>query len=201
MARPRVIDQNNILDAAEVVVTRDGAARLTLDAVALEAGISKASVIYDYKSKQALIKAIIERRAGEEREKLDRAVSLLGAVPNAHIRGRIATLAETGPDDSESVAVHLCSALAQDEDLRRAMQLLVKEQLDASVEESPNPELVMLAFLALEGMRFLELMGLLSWSKKKRSEILRNIEQLAELPSSVLTSPPCAPKPAPFRAA
>ena len=59
MARPRVIDQNDILDAAEVVVMRNGAAQLTLDAVAIEAGISKASVIYDYKSKQQLIKSVI----------------------------------------------------------------------------------------------------------------------------------------------
>ena len=55
MGRKRVIDQEQVLDAAQRVVARDGAARLTLDAVAEEAGISKASVIYDYKSKQALI--------------------------------------------------------------------------------------------------------------------------------------------------
>ena len=44
MARPRVIKQDDILDAAEAVVVRCGAAHLTLDAVAVEAGISKASV-------------------------------------------------------------------------------------------------------------------------------------------------------------
>ena len=34
MGRKRVIDQEQVLDAAQRVVARDGAARLTLDAVA-----------------------------------------------------------------------------------------------------------------------------------------------------------------------
>ena len=55
MGRKRAIDQQQVLDAAERVVGRDGAANLTVDAVAREAGVSKASVLYDYKSKQALI--------------------------------------------------------------------------------------------------------------------------------------------------
>ena len=42
MGRRRTIDRNAILQAAERVVHRSGAARLTLDAVAAEAGISKA---------------------------------------------------------------------------------------------------------------------------------------------------------------
>lgn len=200
MARPRVIDQNEILDAAEAVVSREGAARLTLDAVAVEAGISKASVIYDYKSKQALIKAVIERRVFEDRQKVQRAISRLGPVPNAHILGKIVKFAETKSDGPESVAVHLCSALAQDEDLRSAMQSLVKQQLDASVKESPNPEPVLLAFLALEGLRFLELLGLLSWTEEKRLEILRDIERLADLPSETLGSRPSTLLPSPITA-
>jgi AcrR family transcriptional regulator len=201
MARPRVIDQNEILDAAEAVVTRDGAARLTLDAVAIEAGISKASVIYDYKGKQALIKAIIERRVDQDRQKLELAIRRLGSVPNAHIKGRIVKLAETKPDGTESVALQLCSALAQDEDLRSAMQLLVKQQLDEIVGESPNPDPVLLAFLALEGLRFLELLGLLSWPQEKRTEILQDIERLADLPSGELGSRPSTLLPSPIGAA
>ena len=61
MGRKRVIDQEAILDAGEAVVARDGVTGLTLEAVAKQAGISKAAVIYDYKSKQAVIEAIVER--------------------------------------------------------------------------------------------------------------------------------------------
>lgn len=44
MGRIRVIDRDHLLDAAEAVVARDGAVKLTLESVAAEAGVSKASV-------------------------------------------------------------------------------------------------------------------------------------------------------------
>src|SRR3546814_4852153 len=59
MARPRTIDRDAALDAAQRVVARDGAAGLTLEAVAAEAGISKASVLSDYGTKHALMKELI----------------------------------------------------------------------------------------------------------------------------------------------
>lgn len=65
MGRKRVIDQQAVLDAAERVVGRDGAANLTIDAVAREAGINKASVLYDHKSKQALVEAVVDRALSE----------------------------------------------------------------------------------------------------------------------------------------
>ncbi|HTN63611.1 MAG TPA: helix-turn-helix domain-containing protein, partial [Devosia sp.] len=89
MGRKRSIGREQVLDAADRVVARDGAARLTLDAVAAEAGISKASVLYDYKSKQGLIAAMVDRSvASDNRFNLTMTESL-GPVPNAAVRGRI----------------------------------------------------------------------------------------------------------------
>jgi AcrR family transcriptional regulator len=50
-----------ILDAAERVVTRDGAAHLTLDAVAAEVPMSKGGVLYHFPSKEDLIRGMIAR--------------------------------------------------------------------------------------------------------------------------------------------
>lgn len=47
------------LQAAERIVTRDGVAKLTLDAVALEAGVSKGGVLYHFPKKNALIEGMI----------------------------------------------------------------------------------------------------------------------------------------------
>lgn len=182
MSRPRVIDQDAILDAAEVVVARDGAARLTLEAVATEAGISKASVIYDYKSKQALIKAVIERRVAKDRETLRGTIEKLGAVPDARIRGRIAVAAETIPDDRRAVAINLSSALAQDAELQRLMQDTYRQEVAAILETSTNPRSALAAFLAVEGLRILEFLGLLTWAGPERAQILGEIEAMAALP-------------------
>lgn len=192
MSRPRIIDQEAILDAAELVVTRDGAARLTLDAVALEAGISKASVIYDYKSKQALIKAVIERRIAAEQERLRVAVKNLGPSPDAHIRARIAVIAENVQGETQAVAFNLLSALAQDAELRNLMNDAYREELAAILETSTNPRPALLAFLALEGLRSLEFLGFLRWSEAERVQLLRDIEAVLELDTRAPTPPAAA---------
>ncbi|MBS3651713.1 TetR family transcriptional regulator [Pseudaminobacter sp. 19-2017] len=183
-----MIDQDKILDAAEVVVARDGAARLTLDAVAIEAGISKASVIYDYKSKQALIKAVIERRVAEEHATLRQAIQNLGAVPDAHIRGRIAVASNSMPDDTRAVAINLCSALAQDAELLGSMHEAYRKEVAAILETSTNPQAALLAFLAVEGLRTLEFLGLLAWTEPERTQILRGIEALVSAPDHSLVA-------------
>ena len=178
MSRPRTIDQEGILDAAEAVVARDGAVRLTLDSVALEAGISKASVLYDYKTKQALIKAVIERRIAENQAKLRSAIADRGPDPDAAILGRIALTAERPPDDAEAVAFNLCSALAQDAELRSLLNKSYRDELSEILDGSFSPRTALLAFLAVEGLRSLEFLGILKWPEAERAQILHDIESL-----------------------
>ena len=61
--RPRSTSQtiDLILTAAERVVMRDGVLRLTIDAVAREARLSKGGVLYHFGTKEALIQAMLER--------------------------------------------------------------------------------------------------------------------------------------------
>ncbi len=185
LSRPRVIGHDQILDAAEQVILRDGAAKLSLGAVAAEAGISKASVIYDYKTKNALIRAIIERRACAEQARLRAAADALGNQPNALIRGRIAVVESGMEDDARAVGVSLCSAMAQDAAMRTTMQNMVREDLQALMDEAQHPRSAQIAFLASEGLRALETLGLHSWPPQERSAILREIEALVDLPIPV----------------
>jgi AcrR family transcriptional regulator len=50
-----------ILDAAELIVDRDGVNALTFDALAAEAGVSKGTTLYHFDCKEALTSAMIER--------------------------------------------------------------------------------------------------------------------------------------------
>jgi AcrR family transcriptional regulator len=52
-----------LLDAAEAVVTRQGVANLTFDAVAAEAGMSKGGLLHHFRSKDRLIEALVTRAA------------------------------------------------------------------------------------------------------------------------------------------
>lgn len=180
MARPRVIEQNDILDAAETVVVRDGAAHLTLDAVAVEAGISKGSVIYDYKTKQQLIKTIIERRIAKEEERIQEVTAGLGVVPSASVRGLIAAASDAPPDDARAVAVNLGAALAQDHELRKPIEDFYDRIITLVLHTSENPRGSLLAFLALEGLKALEWHNFHSWRDGERQRILREIGWLVD---------------------
>lgn len=58
---PAVAVRDRILDAAEHIVTADGARHLTLDAVAQVAGVSKGGLLYHFPTKDALLAGMIER--------------------------------------------------------------------------------------------------------------------------------------------
>lgn len=180
MARPRVIDQNDILDAAEAVVARDGAAKLTLDAVAIEAGISKASVIYDYKSKQQLIKAVITRCVDKELNRIHAVTAELGSIPNVAICGLIAAASDAPPDAARAVAVNLGSALAQDNALRSVIEDFYRQIIASVMDTSEEPSKGLLAFLALEGLKALEWHNHYAWSVEDRNHILQGIRRLLD---------------------
>ncbi|GAA0589314.1 TetR/AcrR family transcriptional regulator [Paenochrobactrum glaciei] len=178
MARPRAIDRATILDAAEQVVLRDGAARLTLDAVAVVAGISKASVIYDYKTKQALIQAVVERWIAGWGERLDKATEPYIDGDDARLRGRIDVARDYKEEEDGAVVFQLCSAMTQDEQLRQTMNEGFRQELGKMLSSTKNPDKALLALLAIEGMSILQMFGVVEWQPEQREKILSGIEQL-----------------------
>lgn len=175
MGRHRTIDREALLDAAERVVTREGAAHLTLEAVAAEAGISKASVIYDYKNKRSLIRALIERRVAFEDAQRESHVGQYLGQSDAQIRGRLAATVRLLSDDERNVALNLCAALAQDAELRDPIQQTYRRQIAEITANSTHPRGALLAFLAVEGLSLLEWFGFVTWPAEERDRLLAEI--------------------------
>ncbi|QUS54691.1 TetR/AcrR family transcriptional regulator [Pseudovibrio brasiliensis] len=59
----------HILDAVERLVCVEGTRKLTIDAVAAEAGMSKGGVLYNFRSKQELLLGVIRRVVSDVRER------------------------------------------------------------------------------------------------------------------------------------
>ena len=59
----------HILDAVERLVCVEGIRKLTIDAVATEAGMSKGGVLYNFRSKRELLLGVIRRVVCEVRER------------------------------------------------------------------------------------------------------------------------------------
>lgn len=189
MGRSRVIDRQALLDAAERVVAREGATHLTLEAVAIEAGISKASVIYDYKTKHALIKAVVERAVARHIARLRAHIDREPDVPDRVMNGRLAAAATREiSDEKRAVSLNLVAALACDRELRAMIQASSRAQIAEAMDDAADPRRTMLAFMALEGLLLTELLGFLSWGQEERDRLLADIAGLLA-PSPPETAP------------
>jgi len=180
VGRPRSINRGTVLDAAQAVAVRDGAGQLTLEAVALEADISKASVLYDYKTKQALIKALIERRIASENAKIQEIETWLGPVPNVTIRAQLSSELQERSDEDRAVMLSLCAVVSQDADLRHPVQDMIAQRIAHVTETSEKPRGPLLALLALEGLKALEWLGLHQWPVEERRRLLSEIRWLVD---------------------
>lgn len=180
MGRKRQTSADEILNAAEKVIARDGAANLTIDAVAIEAGVSKATVLYDHKSKQALVRSLVERAVAADNRLNDDAASRFSAVDSAVIRGRIAAAAQPLPEQFRPVALNLCAALAQDAELRSAVQENQRKVVGQILADSRSPRGALIAYLALEGLKLLEALDYHRWEEPERTRILREIAGLVD---------------------
>ncbi|WP_114948026.1 TetR/AcrR family transcriptional regulator [Microvirga calopogonii] len=89
--RGRKSSREKILDAAAELVSEIGSGRLTLEAVAERAGLSKGGLLYNFPTKDALLQAMIQRLVDEvsaERE------ALRGrAEPGRNLEARLCTAA------------------------------------------------------------------------------------------------------------
>ncbi|QQA42471.1 TetR/AcrR family transcriptional regulator [Pelagovum pacificum] len=178
MARPRKHDQQQILDAVERVVARDGV--LTIDAVAKEAGVSKATVLYEHSSKSDLVAALVNRNIKADNAFNEACQAEFAGELDAPLRGRIEAARRSPPVPGENGAVlSLVSALMQDSTLRDAFRENQSALGRDLLEQASHPRAARLAWLALEGLKFQQHLEFYDWSEAERVEILADIETLA----------------------
>lgn len=84
--KPRSDARTRILDAALAVADRVGAANLTLDAVAADAGVSKGGLLYHFASKDQLLRAVVEHHMAEHQRDLDLATAQFPPTPGGYLQ-------------------------------------------------------------------------------------------------------------------
>ncbi|WP_442501518.1 TetR/AcrR family transcriptional regulator [Marinivivus vitaminiproducens] len=149
-----------------------------MDAVAQEAGISKASVLYDYGTKQGLIKAVIERRIEMDDRALADIVAASDRAADADIKAYVARASCSPTEEDRAVTTSLCATLREDE-IRQPVRDVVRRRRSAILTSATVPRGAMLAFLAIEGLLCLERFDLQPWTDEERAGLIADIEWLA----------------------
>src|SRR5918995_4669163 len=90
-ARGRKSSREKILDAAAELVSEIGSGRLTLEAVAERAGLSKGGLLYNFPTKEALLQGMVQRLV--DQVSVEREVLRAQAEPGRNLEARLCTAA------------------------------------------------------------------------------------------------------------
>lgn len=165
------------LAAALTIIARDGPGRLTLDAIARESGLSKGGLMHQFRSKEAVLRALLEQQFAHfdqfSREFKSRADT---SARQPELAAQIATSHELIAQQN-SVAQAMLGALAQDPSLLAEARKLDAEQLETIKAEATDPELAMLRWAAARG---LALMAMLRLSPLSEPELERLFARLLD---------------------
>lgn len=187
--RNREQTRERLVDAAMDVVFEDGARRLSLDAVAERAGVSKGGLLYHFPSKSELLQAMVARHLAQLAEAIRAAHADLtrDRQPNALIRAYLAAVSQDLCMETQA-PMGLVAAIAEEPGLLEPVRLHNERLLAELRATSETPDLAELAFLAVEGVWYLKLFGLKHFSPTQ-------LEARLELFAKLLAVPPSCCKP------
>jgi AcrR family transcriptional regulator len=177
--RGRKSSREKILDAAAELVGEIGAGRLTLDAVADRAGLSKGGLLYNFPTKDALLQAMIQRmidQVASEKEALRER-----AGPGRNLEARVVTktlLNFCCGGKMQDMATGMMVATAENPGLLDPVRQVISTTLEQLKANSDDLDSALLAWLATEGLSSLEMHKLSPFSDEDRDRIVQAIDRL-----------------------
>jgi len=140
-----------VLDAFERVVIERGERAATLEAVAVEAGVSKGGLLYHFGSKKDLVDGVIERISDSATDYSD----LLRASPEGVVSTFIRTSVTAGTDfDNSYIALTRLAQSGIYPEARAALARIESEWFDLVESEVGDPAVARLVLLVSDGLYY-----------------------------------------------
>lgn len=160
-----------VIQAALAIIARDGPGRLTLDAIARESGISKGGLMHQFRSKEAVLKALLEHQIGHFEDVYRGYMAEHGASRSQpHLAAQLATMREAVAQPN-SVAFAIFGAVAQEPGLLSLTREIDAGRIDAIKAEAVDPDLALLRWAAAQGLVLATLFGLSPLSPEERDRL------------------------------
>ena len=172
--------RESILQAAEEIVASRGPAHLTLETAASEAKVSKGGLFYHFRSKEALLEAMIHRSMELlESEHVKVAESLTGernGKLKANIIGTLRHLEGQRPALTAVIA-----AIANDPKLVEPMRESIRKEFqELSKDLTLRTEDIAILFLASQGLLLMELLNLSFLTPSQVRRVTQRMLQMVE---------------------
>lgn len=181
------MDLDTLLDAAETVVSRQGIASLTLDAVASEAHVSKGGLLHHFPTKDRLIEALVRRCADGWR---DRCFAAFEETPDGPGRMARAMVAMCLADDElwteqlrrSSSAVF--AALAQNPALIEPMRVVYADLHRRIAADDLPPGVGEVVVMTIDGLWLNWVLGLVSIDAAMKARLQQALTAMLPAPAT-----------------
>lgn len=183
MSRSPSDTRARILCAAEDLVIRDGVSKLTLDAAAHEAGVSKGGILYHFPSRAALVTAMVQRFVVSFDADLARYGALEGTpgcFTRAYLEATIAPSEEPGDPRERRLGGALLAGVASDPDLLAPLRDRFAAWQEAVEADGLSAGLATVVRLCADGMWLSDLFELAPVEDPLRTEVARRLMEMID---------------------
>jgi AcrR family transcriptional regulator len=169
-----------ILKAAEEIVARRGPAHLTLETAANEAKVSKGGLFYHFRSKEALLEAMIRRSMDQMEGEVKKVAESLTGERNGKMKANIiGTLRHL--EGQRPVLTAVIAAIANDPKLVEPVRDSIRNEFqELSRELTLRAEDIAILFLASQGLLLLELLNLSFLTPSQIRKVTQRMLQMVE---------------------
>ena len=175
--QPEISTHDAILAAAAKVVLDQGAARMTLEAVAREAGVSKGGLLYHFPSKDALIEGMIKRMTQEFTAIIFREYEQDDSGTN-NGRWLRALIKATFSSTQLELSAGMIAAVLLNPALLEPNRQSYETRQSMIEQDGIDPVLAHIIRLAVDGLWFSELLALAPPDEARRSELMQALLSL-----------------------
>jgi AcrR family transcriptional regulator len=172
--------RDRILEAAERLVAEVGAARLTLDAVAQGAGVSKGGLLYHFPSKESLLNALAHRYAESMEQCIEAAKANLADFGKSRdLKAAVLGILGSDPRSRALSAVLLATAVNEPALLNVIRQCVAQytQELEATCSNFTRAAVVT---LAVDGLKMREALRISPFTDEQREQIVQELLSMAE---------------------
>lgn len=160
-----------IIEAALAVIGRDGASRLTFEAVARECGISKGAVTHHFRSKDEILRGVLQyRNRAFDEFRREYATSQQPGEGQKRLSLEIATIRHM-VDQSGSPARAVLSILVDDPSPMEFVRNKMANYVQEIRGDATDPDLALLRWEAAWGLALYEVFGMSPLSDKERERL------------------------------
>ncbi|MGO4706232.1 TetR/AcrR family transcriptional regulator [Microvirga sp. 2MCAF38] len=177
--RGRKSSREKILDAAAELVSEIGSGRLTLDAVAERAGLSKGGLLYNFPTKDALLQGMIQRMIDEVTAEREALRSKLGGR-NLEARLCVNAALKMRTGKMKEISNGMLAASSENPKLLEPVRQVLQEALEHLKTTSEDPDAALIAWLAVEGMCSLELHDISPFGDVDREKVVTAVNRLLD---------------------